>query len=58
MTLFRRVVRDGVIVSETPVDPIESCEYCGSYDRRYEYLTRAYTCGFACTECANGILGK
>ena len=58
LTLFRRVIRDGVIVSETPVDPIETCDYCGSYDRRYEHLSRAYTSGFACTECANGILGK
>ena len=56
--LFRRVEREGNIVSETPVAPTECCIHCGSYDRRYTHLARAYTSGFVCTECANGILGK
>jgi len=56
--LFRRVERDGELVSETPAAPTECCVQCGSYDRRYAHLARAYTDGFACTECANGILGK
>jgi len=56
--LFRRVERDGELVSETPVAPTECCIYCGSYDRRYTHLTHAYIGGFACTECANGILAK
>lgn len=56
--LFRRVERDGEIVSENPSAPTECCLHCGSYDRRYAHLTNAYTDGFACTECANGILGK
>jgi hypothetical protein len=55
--LFRRVERDGEVISETPIAPTECCVQCGSYDRRYTHLARAYINGFACTECANGILG-
>jgi hypothetical protein len=58
MTLFRHVIRDGVVVNETPVDPIETCIHCGSYDRRYDHFTHIYDNGFVCTECANGILRK
>ena len=56
--LFRRTVRDGVVVKDLPVDPIEACVYCGAYDRTYTAYIAAYRDGFACTECANGILGR
>jgi len=56
--LFRRVIRNNQLVSEIPVVPTETCIYCGSYDRRYVHLISAYRNGFACTECANGILSK
>lgn len=56
--LFRRVVRNDDIVSETPIMPTEKCIYCDSYDRRYMQYSSVYSRGFACTECANGILGK
>ena len=58
MTLFRRVIRNSVLVSDIPVDPIETCIYCGTYDRKYAHYAVAYTNGFACTECATGILGS
>lgn len=56
--MFRRMTRDGVVVKETPIAPTESCSYCGAYDRRYTRYMSAYENGFACTECANGILGS
>jgi len=56
--LLRRVMMDGIIISDTPVDPVETCVYCGSFDRGYPHLTDAYKDGFACTECANGILSR
>ena len=56
--LFRRMTRDGVVVKETPIAPTEACSYCGAYDRRYTQYMSAYENGFACTECANGILGS
>ena len=56
--MFRRTVRHGNITKETAVLPTEACSYCGSYDRRYAHYMSAYTNGFACTECANGILGS
>lgn len=58
MTLFRRVVRNSVIISDTPVDPVDACIYCGTYDRKYPHYSSAYANGFACTECAIGILGS
>lgn len=56
--LFRRTLRDGVVIKESPIQPTEACTYCGAYDRRYTQYMGAYETGFACTECANGILGS
>lgn len=55
-TLFRRIIYDNEIVKDAPVLPTETCIYCGSYDRRYLQYSSIYLDGFACTECANGIL--
>ena len=56
--MFRHIVRDGVVIKETPIQPTEACSHCGAYDRRYTQYADAYHNGFACTECANGILGS
>ena len=56
--LLRRTMYDGEVISDVPVPPTEACRYCGAYDRRYTEFASAYQDGFACTECANGILGK
>ena len=56
--MYRRTIQNGELVKEVPVNLVEACIYCGSYDRRYPGYISAYTDGFACTECANGILGR
>jgi hypothetical protein len=55
--LYRRTIKSGEIVSDIPVLK-EVCVYCGAYDTRYPAYRLAYHKGFACTECANGILGN